>query len=190
MGEPSPREGGSAPASPRAGKQPGFPPRPAPLAPLQPQRGAGQEGAGGLPTVERRWLPGLGMDRTGLRELPERGSKASRFQAGWWRGLSKQGTRVPRCQAERARKSQTQLGQCLGQPPRLCQLLTVPAKGARSTPRGQLYWTLPSASCELTRFILTTTLQSSYNSGNKSQGDSLRGPRSQSWGVREPRFVP
>lgn len=120
-GEPSPRDlGGRAPTSPRARKWPGFPPRPVPLAPLQPQRREEQEGAGGLPTPALLRLLGMGVHRMGLRALPDRGSKALRFKAGWWRGLSKQGTQVPRCQAEKERKSQTQLGEHLGQPPQLC----------------------------------------------------------------------
>lgn len=60
------------------------------------------------------------------------------------------------------------------------RLLAVPAGGTQSPLRGQLYWTVPSASCELTHSILTTTLRSSYNSGTESQGGSVRGPRSQS----------
>lgn len=94
-------------------------------------------------------------------------------------GLSKQGKQVPRCQAEKERKSQTQLGEHLGQPPQLCGCSPCRPGGTQSPLRGQLYWTVPSASCELTHSILTTTLRSSYNSGTESQGGSVRGPRSQ-----------
>lgn len=140
-----------------------------------PHSGAVASGAGG------------GQDGTAGASRP--GIQGFEGQGGLAEGAERTGHGSPDVRQKERARAKSSWASTLDTAQR-CPLLTVPATGTRSTLRGQLYWTVPSASCELTRFILTTTLRSSYNSGTKSQGVSLRGPRSQSRAVREPRFVP